>query len=118
MATERREVERWTPAPEPLADLPPAELARLRRQSRLGVLLIALGILGILWGVFHLMLAVGGPEQADFAHRQRYDEVKPIVQHELFASLVRSLAGLFTALFGGTLRRAAKARLHGRESAS
>lgn len=107
--------ERWTPEPPPLADLPPDELAALRKRARLGAALMAVGVAGILWGALHLVLTVGGPEQADFAHRQRYDEVKPVVHHALFGSLVRSLAGLAVAMTGGWLRGEARRRLHARE---
>ncbi len=90
---------------------PPAlsapEQARLERRARIGAWLIALGILGILWGVFHMLSAVGGPEKPDFAHRQRYDEVKVIVQREMFGALLRSLVGLAVAMAGGYLRGAA-----------
>jgi hypothetical protein len=104
--------ERWTSEREPLADLPGDELAHLRRRARWGLALMALGIGGILWGVLHLLLAVGGPEQADFAHRPRYDEVKPVVQREMFGALVRAVAGLFVAMAGGSLRASARRRLH------
>jgi hypothetical protein len=105
--------ERWTPSPPPLADLPPHEVAALRRRARWGGALLAVGVAGILWGVLHVLLAVGGPERADFAHRPRYDEVKPIVQRELFGGLLRSLGGLIVALVGGSSRGAALRRLHG-----
>lgn len=106
--------ERWTPRPEPVADLPADQLVAQRQRARLGLALIALGLAGILWGVLHVLLAVGGPEQADFAHRPRYDEVKPVVHRELFGGLVRSLAGLLVAFLGGGLRGSALRRLYGR----
>jgi hypothetical protein len=106
--------ERWTSEPAPLADLPPEELAALRRRARLGAILLGLGVAGMLWGALHLLLAVGGPEQADFAHRPRYDEVKPLVQQAMFGALLRAVVGLFLAMAGGSLRGAALRRLHGR----
>jgi len=113
MAAVPTEPERWTPAPEPLANLPADELAALRRRARRGAILIGIGLAAILWGVLHVLFAVGGPEQIDFAHRPRYDEVKPIVHRELFGGLLRSLAGLCLALYGGWSRGAAVRRLHG-----
>jgi hypothetical protein len=106
--------ERWTPAPAPQADLPPGERSALQRRARWGAALVAVGVAGILWGALHVVLAVGGPERADFAHRPRYDEVKPVVHRELFGGLVRSLTGLAVAIAGGTLRGAARRRLDGR----
>lgn len=108
--------ERWEARVEPLEGLAPGEVAALRRRARVGAVLIALGIAGILWGVLHLLFVVGGPEKADFAHRQRYDEVKPLVQHAMFGALVRSLAGLFVAMTGGSLRGSARRRLYGRDA--
>lgn len=105
--------ERWTPEPPPQADLPAHERAALQRRARWGAALVALGVAGIVWGVLHVVLAVGGPERADFAHRPRYDEVKPVVHRELFGGLLRSLGGLALALAGGTLRGGALRRLHG-----
>lgn len=103
MSGQRLPPERWVSAPVE-ADLPDAERARLRTHSRLGNALIALGLLGILWGVFHMLGTVGGPEQSGFANRQTYDEVKPLVQGALFGSLLRSFAGLGLCLLGGWLR--------------
>ena len=106
--------ERWTPEPPPQpADLPAEELAALRKRARLGAILIAVGVAGILWGALHLLLAVGGPERPDFAHRQRYDEVKPLVHAALFGALLRSLFGLAVAMAGGWLRRTAREQLSG-----
>jgi hypothetical protein len=92
-----RVTERWEPPP-------PAGDARRRR---LGALLVALGLCGIVWGVAHVLGAVGGPEQRDFAHRQTYDEVKPLVHGSMFGGLVRGLAGLALAAWGMRLRRSA-----------
>lgn len=90
------------------AEAPPepdeAERAELDRRARIGLALIGVGILGILWGVFHLLGAVGGPEARDFAHRQTYDQVKPVLHRELFGALLRSLTGLALAMAGGHLR--------------
>jgi len=92
-----RVTERWEPPP-------PSGDARGRRW---GTLLIALGVLGILWGVGHVLGAVGEPEQRDFAHRLRYDEVKPLVHGSMFGGLLRGFAGLALAAWGLRLRRRA-----------
>ena len=85
---------------------------RRRRTNQLGWLLIVVGIAGIVWGVFHVLGAVGGPDQRDFAHRIPYDEVKRRVHGAFAGGLVRSLAGLGVALVGGRLRASA-ARANG-----
>ena len=111
-----RTPERWTSARTPHAHLSAEQQADLRRRVRWGAILIALGIAGILWGVAHILLAVGGPEQPDFAHRQTYDQVKPIVHRVFFGGLVRSLAGLALAIVGGRLRSRALSELFGPEA--
>jgi hypothetical protein len=111
-----RTPERWTSARTPLAHLSAEQQAELRRRARFGALVIALGIAGILWGVAHILLAVGGPEKPDFAHRQTYDQVKPIVHRVFFGGLVRSLAGLALAIAGGRMRSRAQGELFGPES--
>ena len=110
-----RTPERWTSERAPLAHLSAAEQAALRARARWGAALIALGIAGILWGTLHVVLAVGGPEKPEFAHRQTYDEVKPIVQRTYFGGLVRALAGLALAICGGRLRGGALRQLFGAE---
>ena len=90
-----RVTERWE-APRPQGD---------PRRRRLGALLIVLGLLGILWGVAHILGAAGAPEQRDFAHRQTYDEVKPLVHGAMFGGMLRGLAGLALAIVGARLRR-------------
>jgi hypothetical protein len=94
--TPQRVVERWEA---------PREVGPGGRR-RLGTALFVLGMLGILWGVAHVLLAVGGPEQPDFAHRPTYDEVKPLVHGAMFGGLLRGLTGLALAIAGARLRRA------------
>lgn len=89
-----RVTERWE-APRPEGDA---------GKRRLGTVLFVLGVLGILWGVAHVLSAVGAPEQRDFAHRLRYDEVKPLVHGTMFGGLVRGLLGLALAIAGVRLR--------------
>jgi hypothetical protein len=72
------------------------------RRRRAGAVLIALGILGILWGVFHVLWAV---EPTTSRASGSYDQVKPIVHEHLFGALVRSLGGLALAMVGANLRR-------------
>jgi len=89
-----RVTERWEAPP------PPGDA----RRRRLGTLLVGLGVLGILWGVAHVLGAVGAPEERDFAHRLRYDEVKPIVHGAMFGGLLRGLTGLALAIWGMRIR--------------
>ena len=67
-------------------------------QAKFGALLVALGIVGILWGVFHIL---GAAQGSDRTRRSTYDEVKPRVQQAFPGGLVRSLAGLGIAMIGG-----------------
>jgi len=70
--------------------------------------LIALGIVGILWGAFHILDAAEG---SDPTRRSTYDEVKPRLQRAFPGGLARSLAGLGIAMIGG--RVLAKGRSKG-----
>ena len=76
-------------------------------RKRLGAALIALGILGILWGVFHVLAATQPPPGAPM-RRQTYDEVKPRIHQSFAGGLVRALAGLGVALVGGRVLRSAE----------
>ena len=104
MSGPERVVERWQPAPEP------SGLTSETRRRRLGSILIALGVAGILWGVFHLLGAVGGPEQPGFAHRQTYNEVKPLVHGAMLGAFLRSFGGLALAIVGARIRANAQSR--------
>jgi hypothetical protein len=66
--------------------------------AKLGVGLIALGIAGILWGVFHILDAAQG---SDPTRRSTYDEVKPRLHRAFPGGLARGLAGLGVAMIGG-----------------
>ena len=77
------------------------------RRAKLGLALIALGILGILWGVFHVLEAVPKPEQLDFAHRTTDYEARSAVHATFFGGLVRAFLGIGVALVGGTIRNRA-----------
>ena len=76
-------------------------------KSRLGLGLIVLGLVFILWGVFHVLNAIGGYEQRDFAHRKTDYEVRKTVHETFPGGLVRGVAGLVLLLVGGRLRRPA-----------
>ena len=73
-------------------------------RQRLGVALIALGIVGILWGVFHVLEATR-PPPGEPHRRQTYNEVKPRIHRSFAGGLVRALAGLGLALVGGRVLR-------------
>lgn len=84
------------------APLDPETATRLRRH---GALLIALGIAGILWGVFHVLGPVGDLQRRFPGQRVGYDMVKVEVHRAFLGGLLRSLAGLGLAMWGGRLRR-------------
>ena len=90
-----------------LPDPPTGERPPATPRQRLGLVLIALGLAGILWGVFHVLDAIGGYEERDFAHRKRDYEVRTVVHETFPGALARSLAGLALVLAGGRLRRSA-----------
>lgn len=91
--------------PEPPPPRPPPT-----PRQRLGLALIALGLAGILWGVFHVLGAIGGYEERDFAHRKSDYEVRTVVHETFPGALARGLAGLTLVLVGGRLRRGTTAR--------
>ena len=74
-------------------------------RSKLGTVLIVLGLAGILWGVFHVLGAIGGYEKRDFAHRQTDYQVRSIVHETFPGGFVRAMAGLALVMVGGHLRR-------------
>ena len=74
-------------------------------RSRLGLALIVVGLLMILWGVFHVLDAVGSPAQQDFAHRRTYVQVKQAVHGAFIGALLRALPGLALMLLGSHLRK-------------
>jgi hypothetical protein len=89
------------------AQLSSDDTAALQRRASIGLALIGLGLLGILWGVFHVLGAVPKPEQLDFAHRTTDFEARSAVHATFFGGLVRALCGLVVALCGGALRNRA-----------
>lgn len=84
-------------------------LAREQRdkRARLGLVLIGLGLLGILWGVFHILESVPKPAKREFAYRTTDHQARSAVHDSFAGGLVRALAGLGLALYGGHVRRKA-----------
>jgi hypothetical protein len=79
----------------------PASSPGRRRRAILGLVLVAVGLAGLLWGVLQITSAGFGTQPtASFAERRGYDQVKRDV-HEVFPfALLRSLAGLVLLLGG------------------
>ena len=82
------------------------EIAPTRR-SQVGLALIVLGILGVLWGVVHVLNALPEPGR-EFATRNTDYQDRKAVHGSFFGGLLRALAGLAVAFGGARLRRGAK----------
>jgi hypothetical protein len=91
-------------------DAPPESARHPDRRRSIGVVLIGVGVLGILWGVFHVLESVPRPERIDFAHRVTDYQARSAVHGSFFGGLLRSLCGLALAMFGGWLRSSASSR--------
>jgi hypothetical protein len=76
------------------------------RRSRLGAILIAVGIATIVAAVLYLAEAANGPGVGprQFAERRGYDRTKESLHSALPLGLALGFAGLGLALAGGRLR--------------
>jgi hypothetical protein len=74
------------------------------KQSALGLALIALGVLGILWGVFHVLDALPSPGP-DFAHRNTDYEDRKATHGSFPGGFARAMLGLGLVFVGARLRR-------------
>lgn len=103
-----RIVARWTtPDAAPPPSLSPEQAAQAELRARRGLMLIAVGVLGILWGVFHVLAALPTAEKLDFAHRMTDYQARSSVHETFPGGLARALIGLAIALWGGRMRAAA-----------
>ena len=84
-----------------------ANASERRARVDLGLVLIGLGLVCVLWGVFYMLGRVHGPEgpPRTFAERTSYDEAKRNVHGALPGALLRALPGLGLAFAGASLRR-------------
>jgi hypothetical protein len=84
-------------------------LAREQRdkRARLGLVLIGLGLIGILWGVFHILESVPRPAKREFAYRTTDFQARSAVHGSFAGGLLRALAGLSLAVYGAHVRRKA-----------
>lgn len=73
-------------------------------RRRAGVALIAVGLVCILWGVFHVLNATSQTGRT-FAERRGYNEVKATIHERFPGALLRALAGLALAVTGNRLLR-------------
>lgn len=89
--------------PEPAVDAPQDRSTEPSARRRFGVALVVLGICGILWGVFHILGAVGSPSDGNFANRLPYNEVKRSVHGSFPGGLLRGFGGLAVAMIGNAL---------------
>ncbi len=78
-----------------------------RKQARLGLILVVLGVLGMLWGVFHVLDSVPKPVKREFAYRTTDFQARSAVHDSFLGAFVRAMAGLGLALYGSHLRKKA-----------
>lgn len=90
-----------------MSALSPEQAVREEQRAKRGLALIVLGVLGILWGVFHVLGALPTPEKLEFAHRMTDYQARSSVHDTFPGGLARALAGLGVALWGGRMRGAA-----------
>ena len=81
----------------------------MTRRQRLALVLTVLGLVGILWGVLHVLEAANGPGAGPrrFPERRSYNQVKVSVHEAIPGGLLRALAGVSLVLLGARLRRPA-----------
>ncbi|MBL8801872.1 MAG: hypothetical protein JNN27_07755 [Planctomycetes bacterium] len=89
------------------AALTPEQSRREEQRAKLGLALIVAGLLGILWGVFHVLNGLPTAEKLDFAHRMTDYQARKSVHENFPGGLLRALCGLGVALWGGRVRGAA-----------
>lgn len=89
---------------EPAPPLTPDAQRAAELRARLGLGLIVAGVLGILWGVFHVLGALPTAEKLDFAHRMTDYQARKSVHETFPGGMMRALAGLAIALAGGHVR--------------
>jgi len=77
-------------------------------RARLGLILIALGALGILWGVFHVLDSVPKPQKREFAYRTTDFQARSAVHDSFAGGLARAMVGLALMAWGGRLRKQAR----------
>lgn len=77
------------------------------QRKRAGLVLIALGVLGMLWGVFHILDSVPKPAKREFAYRTTDFQARSAVHDSFFGGFARAMVGLGLALYGGRLLKRA-----------
>lgn len=77
-------------------------------RAQLGLVLIALGVVGMLWGVFHILGSVPKPAKREFAYRTTDFQARSAVHDSFFGGFARAMAGLGLAVYGGYLRKKAR----------
>lgn len=78
-----------------------------KRRAKVGWIVSGIGLVAILWGVFHLTSAtVGGPIH-EFKDRRTYTEVKKAAHEAYPGALARALAGLALVWWGVRIRASA-----------
>lgn len=76
-------------------------------RRRLGLALVLLGLLGIVWGVLHVLEAANGPGYGPrtFEDRRSYNQVKEGVHGSFLGGCLRAGIGFALVAAGARLRR-------------
>ncbi|MEM7310001.1 MAG: hypothetical protein AAF682_25220 [Planctomycetota bacterium] len=76
-------------------------------RRRVAIALIVVGLIGVVWGVLHILEAANGPGTGptEFAHRRSYNQVKESLHGAFLGGVLRAGIGFSLVLLGGRLQR-------------
>lgn len=74
------------------------------RRASIGLVLIGVGVLFVLWGVFHVLESVPKPEKLEFAYRTTDFQARSAVHESFPGGLLRGVIGTAIAMYGGWMR--------------
>lgn len=76
--------------------------------AKLGLALMVLGVVAMLWGVFHILGSVPKPAKREFAYRTTDFQARSAVHDSFLGGFARAMAGLALALYGARMRKSAR----------